>query len=71
MGRNFVHKPLPAERKSGTPDGVEIPAPVKTTVLFADFMIVAAFIIFSLIFEGKVSSLSSWEWFEVTKKTSY
>ena len=29
------HNPVPSERKSGIPDGVEIPAPVRTTVRFA------------------------------------
>jgi hypothetical protein len=32
IGSNLVHKPLSAERKSGIPEGVEIPAPVKATI---------------------------------------
>src|SRR5687767_15942288 len=30
-GSSRDHKPVPSERKSGMPDGVETPAPVKTT----------------------------------------
>src|SRR5215211_2259330 len=30
-GSSRDHKPVPSERKSGIPEGVEIPAPVNTT----------------------------------------
>ena len=35
MGRYFVHKP-PGDRKSGMPHSVEMPAPVKPTIRFAE-----------------------------------
>src|SRR5215212_9076649 len=31
IGSTFAHSPLPGERKSGIPDGTEIPAPVNAT----------------------------------------
>src|SRR3954463_9163861 len=31
IGSTFSHNPLPGERKSGIPDGTEIPAPVSAT----------------------------------------
>src|SRR3954462_1837906 len=31
IGLTFAHSPLPGERKSGIPDGTEIPAPVSAT----------------------------------------
>ncbi len=31
IGLTFSHMPVPGERKSGMPDGTEIPAPVRTT----------------------------------------
>ena len=31
IGSTFVHSPVPGERKSGIPDGTEIPAPVSAT----------------------------------------
>src|SRR5437763_8999662 len=31
MGSTFSHRPFPGVRKSGIPDGTEIPAPVSTT----------------------------------------
>ena len=31
IGSTFSHSPLPGVRKSGIPDGTEIPAPVRTT----------------------------------------
>jgi tRNA(Ile)-lysidine synthase len=42
MGKYRVHSPLPAERKSGTPEGVEIPAPVSATTFFAALISSAA-----------------------------
>jgi hypothetical protein len=35
IGSSRDHKPVPSERKSGMPDGVERPAPVSTTARFA------------------------------------
>ena len=35
IGSSRDHKPVPSERKSGMPDGVEMPAPVSTTARFA------------------------------------
>jgi len=35
IGPSRDHKPVPSERKSGMPDGVEMPAPVSTTARFA------------------------------------
>ncbi len=32
IGSTFVHRPSPGVRKSGIPDGTEIPAPVRATV---------------------------------------
>ena len=31
IGSTFAHSPVPGERKSGIPDGTEIPAPVSAT----------------------------------------
>ena len=31
IGLTFSHSPVPGERKSGIPDGTEIPAPVSAT----------------------------------------
>ena len=31
IGLTFAHSPVPGERKSGIPDGTEIPAPVSAT----------------------------------------
>src|SRR5207253_7047889 len=31
IGSTFSHNPTPGERKSGIPDGTEIPAPVRAT----------------------------------------
>ena len=31
IGSTFSHSPVPGVRKSGMPDGTEIPAPVRTT----------------------------------------
>ena len=31
IGLTFSHIPVPGERKSGMPDGTEMPAPVSTT----------------------------------------
>ena len=31
IGSTFSHSPVPGERKSGIPDGTEIPAPVSAT----------------------------------------
>ncbi len=31
IGSTFSHSPLPGERKSGMPDGTEMPAPVRAT----------------------------------------
>ena len=31
IGSTFSHSPVPGERKSGMPDGTEMPAPVSTT----------------------------------------
>ena len=31
IGSTFSHSPVPGERKSGIPDGTEMPAPVSTT----------------------------------------
>ena len=31
IGLTFSHRPVPGERKSGIPDGTEIPAPVSAT----------------------------------------
>src|ERR1700754_1212916 len=31
VGSTFSHSPVPGERKSGIPDGTEIPAPVSAT----------------------------------------
>src|SRR6059058_5547921 len=31
IGSTFSHSPVPGERKSGIPDGTEIPAPVRAT----------------------------------------
>ena len=31
IGSTFSHRPLPGDRKSGIPDGTEIPAPVRAT----------------------------------------
>ena len=31
IGSTFSHSPFPGVRKSGIPDGTEIPAPVRTT----------------------------------------
>jgi hypothetical protein len=31
IGSTFAHRPVPGERKSGIPDGTEIPAPVNAT----------------------------------------
>ena len=31
IGSTFSHRPLPGVRKSGIPEGTEIPAPVRTT----------------------------------------
>ena len=31
IGSTLVHSPVPGERKSGIPDGTEIPAPVSAT----------------------------------------
>ncbi len=33
IGSTFSHSPVPGVRKSGIPDGTEIPAPVRTTAL--------------------------------------
>ena len=38
MGRKRVHNPLPADRKSGIPEEVELPAPVRTTACWAFLM---------------------------------
>ena len=35
IGSSRDHKPVPSERKSGMPEGVEMPAPVSTTARFA------------------------------------
>jgi hypothetical protein len=35
MGSTFSQIPVPGERKSGIPDGTEIPAPVSATVVSA------------------------------------
>src|SRR3954447_15017991 len=32
IGSTFVHRPVPGERKSGMPEGTEMPAPVRATV---------------------------------------
>ena len=31
IGSTFAHSPVPGERKSGMPEGTEIPAPVSAT----------------------------------------
>jgi hypothetical protein len=31
IGFTFSHRPVPGERKSGIPDGTEMPAPVSAT----------------------------------------
>ncbi len=31
IGSTFSHRPVPGERKSGIPDGTEMPAPVSAT----------------------------------------
>ena len=31
IGSTFAHSPVPGVRKSGMPDGTEIPAPVRAT----------------------------------------
>ena len=31
IGSTFAHSPVPGDRKSGIPDGTEIPAPVSAT----------------------------------------
>jgi hypothetical protein len=31
IGSTFSHSPVPGERKSGIPEGTEIPAPVRAT----------------------------------------
>ena len=31
IGSTFAHSPVPGERKSGMPDGTEMPAPVSAT----------------------------------------
>jgi hypothetical protein len=36
MGSNRSHNPVETERKSGTPEGTENPAPVKNTPLRLD-----------------------------------
>ena len=36
IGLTFSHSPVPGERKSGIPDGTEIPAPVSATTLPAE-----------------------------------
>src|SRR3712207_860666 len=38
IGSTFSQMPLPGERKSGIPDGVEIPAPVRATTESAERM---------------------------------
>ena len=35
IGSTFAHRPVPGERKSGIPDGTEIPAPVSATTELA------------------------------------
>src|SRR4051812_1850193 len=35
IGSTFSHRPVPGERKSGIPDGTEIPAPVSATTELA------------------------------------
>ena len=32
IGSTFSHRPVPGERKSGMPEGTEMPAPVSATV---------------------------------------
>jgi hypothetical protein len=46
MGSYLSHNPDPIERKSGIPEGVEIPAPVKATADFDPRMSSAAPMIF-------------------------
>ena len=36
IGSTFAHSPLPGVRKSGIPDGTEIPAPVRATTRSAE-----------------------------------
>jgi hypothetical protein len=36
IGSTFAHSPVPGERKSGMPDGTEMPAPVRATTDLAE-----------------------------------
>ncbi len=42
IGSTFAHRPVPGVRKSGIPDGTEIPAPVSATTLSAAWIIAAS-----------------------------
>ena len=36
IGSTFAHSPVPGERKSGMPDGTEMPAPVSASTRSAE-----------------------------------